>query len=30
MGVTTGNSMQQFWDKIDNKYKLDITDVGHW
>ena len=30
MGVTTGNSMQQFWDKIDDKYKIDFTSVGHW
>lgn len=30
MGVTTGNSMQQFWDKIDDKYKMDFTSVGHW
>lgn len=30
MGVTTDNSMQQFWDKIPNEYKIDITSVGHW
>jgi predicted O-methyltransferase YrrM len=30
MGVFTGNSMQQFWDKVDNKDKLDLTKVGHW
>lgn len=30
MGITSGNSMQQFWDKIDNQYKLDLTSVGHW
>ena len=30
MGVTSGNSMQQFWDKVDNAYKIDITNVGHW
>jgi len=30
MGVTTGNSMQQFWDKIEDKYKIDLTNVGHW
>ena len=30
MGVTSGNSMQQFWDKIESSYKLDITSVGHW
>jgi predicted O-methyltransferase YrrM len=30
MGVTTGNSMQQFWDKIEDQYKLDFTSVGHW
>ena len=29
MGVTSGNSMQQFWDKIDTKYKIDLTNVGH-
>jgi len=30
MGVTTGNSMQQFWDKVDSKHKIDLTSVGHW
>ena len=30
MGVTTGNSMQQFWDKIEDQYKIDLTSVGHW
>lgn len=30
MGATSGNSMQQFWDKVDNTHKIDITDVGHW
>jgi len=30
MGVYTGNSMQQFWSKVDPKYKLDLTSVGHW
>lgn len=30
MGTTSGNSMQQFWDKVDNKYKIDLTHVGHW
>ena len=30
LGVTSGNSMQQFWDKIDNEYKLDLTKIGHW
>lgn len=30
MGVTTGNSMQQFWDKIEDEYKIDLTSVGHW
>lgn len=30
LGVTSGNSMQQFWDKIEDKYKIDLTSVGHW
>jgi len=30
MGVNTGNSMQQFWDKVDDTYKIDLTRVGHW
>lgn len=30
MGITTGNSMQQFWDKIEDQYKIDLTSVGHW
>jgi predicted O-methyltransferase YrrM len=30
MGVYSGNSMQKFWDKVDNKHKIDITNVGHW
>lgn len=25
-----GNSMQQFWDKVDDTYKIDLTRVGHW
>lgn len=24
-----GHGMQQFWDKIENQYKLDLTTVGH-
>lgn len=27
---TSGNSMQQFWDKIEDCYKIDITNIGHW
>jgi predicted O-methyltransferase YrrM len=30
LGVTSGNSMQQFWDKIDNEYKIDLTSIGHY
>lgn len=30
MGVSSGNSMNQFWDKVDNNYKIDLTSVGHW
>lgn len=31
MGVQTGNSMQKtLWDKIEDKYKKDLTHVGHW
>ena len=30
MGVNTGNSMQQFWDKVEDNYKYDLTKVGHW
>lgn len=30
LGVTSGNSMQQFWDKIDDQYKIDLTKVGHY
>lgn len=30
MNVFTGNSMQKFWDKIEDKYKLDLTSVGHY
>ena len=26
----TEKSMQDFWNKIDDKYKLDITSIGHW
>lgn len=30
MGVTSGHSMREFWNKVDAKYKLDLTSVGHW
>lgn len=30
MEVNTGNSMQQFWSKVDDQYKMDLTNVGHW
>jgi hypothetical protein len=30
MGCTSGNSMQMFWDKIEEEYKIDLTNVGHW
>ena len=30
LGTTSGNSMQLFWDKIEDEYKLDLTSVGHW
>jgi len=30
MGVYTGSSMKQFWAKIDDKNKIDLTSVGHW
>ena len=30
LGVYTGNCMQQFWAKVDNRYKLDLTAVGHY
>jgi len=30
LGVNTGNCMQQFWDKIEDEYKYDLTTVGHW
>jgi predicted O-methyltransferase YrrM len=30
MGVTSGHSMQEFWKKVDPKYKIDLTSVGHW
>lgn len=30
LGVFTGNCMQQFWDKVDDKYKIDLTHVGHY
>lgn len=30
MNVFTGNSMQKFWDKIEDNYKLDVTSVGHY
>jgi hypothetical protein len=30
MNVFTGNSMKQFWSKVDDKYKIDLTHVGHW
>ena len=30
MGVTSGHSMQAFWDKIDPSHKIDLTHVGHW
>lgn len=30
MGVSSGHSMQEFWNKVDPKYKLDLTSVGHW
>lgn len=30
MGVYTENSMKKFWSKLDDKYKLDLTNVGHW
>jgi predicted O-methyltransferase YrrM len=30
MGVTSGNSMTDFWNKVDARYKIDLTSVGHW
>ena len=31
MGVNTGNSMQKtLWNNIEDKYKIDLTSVGHW
>jgi predicted O-methyltransferase YrrM len=30
MNVNTGNSMQKFWDKIEDEYKMDLTSVGHY
>jgi hypothetical protein len=30
MGVYTGSSMKQFWSKIDDNIKIDLTSVGHW
>ena len=30
MGSTCNHSMQEFWDKIDNNDKIDLTGVGHW
>ena len=30
MGSTFPHSMQEFWDKIDNSDKIDLTSVGHW
>jgi predicted O-methyltransferase YrrM len=31
MGVKTGNSMEKtLWSNIEDKYKLDLTHVGHW
>lgn len=30
MNVTSGNSMTQFWSKVDDNYKIDLTHVGHW
>jgi len=30
MGVYSGNSMKKFWNKISDKYKLDLSSVGHY
>jgi hypothetical protein len=31
MRVKTGNSMEKtLWSNIEDKYKLDLTHVGHW
>jgi predicted O-methyltransferase YrrM len=30
MGVTSGNSMKEFWNKVDMQDKIDISSVGHW
>jgi predicted O-methyltransferase YrrM len=30
MGVNSGNSMTQFWSKVDSQHKIDLTSVGHW
>jgi hypothetical protein len=27
---TTTNDMVEFWNKIPNEYKIDLTHVGHW
>jgi predicted O-methyltransferase YrrM len=30
MNSTVEHSMQEFWDKIENEYKTDLTKIGHW
>ena len=30
MGSKSESSMQQFWDKVEEKDKIDLTSVGHW
>ena len=30
MGTKSSRSMKEFWSKVDDKYKIDLTSVGHW